>query len=272
MTTELVTVTPRALERLAANIGTTPKQGDGDLRIGDDAESREIRAMIRANPGGALALLADREHSQLSLWQSALLLDEVVGQVPNIDECRTLINDHVGEGTQEELLAIRSDLPASAAYVVDKERLVGALLRDIGAGEDNIPARCLVFLTWSMKLLDRPDWSEILTMEIDGLSVQDLILLGIATEHTRFEEGDDVEEALEDITPDVYETHGLNPNEGEERLRELLEGGSALSDVDVEYARKALGEARTAAASDEVNNLADAAKRAAEAAASGDDL
>jgi hypothetical protein len=251
MSNELVRLTPSNAKRLV---------GAPDNVSLEDA--RQVRALIRVNPGGALALIADRDNNQLSLWQSALLFDEVVGQVPDVEECRQLIDDHVSPGTQEELLAIRSDLPASAAHVVDRERLIGAILRDIGAGEDNTSARAIVFLSWSLKLLEREDWPEILRMEIEDLTVQDLILLGIAWEHG----------PLAEISPDVYELHGINAGEAEERLRDLLADGYGLDDFDVEQAQKALGATRKAATSDQVNNLAEAARRAAEAATSGDDL
>lgn len=243
-TTALVLVPEAALARLAS--GT------------DRVDAKETRAMIRSNPAGALAVLGNKN---MSLWQSANLLDEIVGEVPNPAVAQQLIADHLSDGYTEELLAIRGDLPSSAAEVVEADRLIGAMLRDIGVGELDIPARALVFMTWSLKAKDRPDWGEILEMEIGVYTVMDLILLAIRSEFS-------------ELTADVFETHGIDCNDGRERLRELLEKRAGLYELDVEHARKALGNLRKVASAStggDLNTLAAAAAAAVAAATEEDE-
>ena len=223
------------------------------------AASVETRAMIRSNPAGALAILSDREGNQLSLWQSANLLDEIVGQIQDPLAAADLIRGHVSDGYLEEMLAVRGDLPASAVEVVDVERLIGAMLRDIGVGELDVPARALVFMVWSLKAKDRADWDELKEVEIDGLTVTDLILLALQSE-------------FNDLTPDVFETHGLDCIEGRQRLRELRRERAGLDQIDVERARKALGKlAEVAERDDQLGSLASAAAAAVVAAAEEDE-
>ena len=243
-TTALVPVPEAALARLASG--------------SDRVDAKYTRAMIRSNPAGVLEVLATKN---MSLWQSANLLDEIVGEVPNPAVAQQLIADHLSDGYTEELLAIRGDLPSSAAEVVDPYRLIGAMMLDIGIGELDVPARCLVFMVWSLKAKDRSDWGEILEMEIEGLTVMDLILLAIRSEFS-------------ELTADVFETHGIDCNDGRERLRELRRERAGLDKLDVEHARKALGNLRKVASAStggDLNTLAAAAAAAVAAATEEDE-
>lgn len=262
MTTALALVpTALAIVRL---IGNASGRVSLMARVADDAERvaiEETRAMIRSNPAGALAIIGDRKNNRLSLWQNSLFMDEIVGQIEDPEVAQQLIADHISDGYTEELLAVRGDLPSSAATVVDPYRMVGAMMRDIGIGEVDIAARALVFMAWSLKAKDRSDWGEILEMEIEGLTVMDLILLGLRVEYS-------------DLTPDVFEDHGINALDGRERLRELRQERAGLDELDVEQARTALGKLRMVAAANkdgDLNSLAAAAAASVAAAAEEDE-
>jgi hypothetical protein len=103
---------------------------------------------------------------------------------------------------------------------------------------------------WALNLKDRPDWEEELDYKIgSSYTLRELLVVAIFYEHGSHD--------IADITPDVWVEVGLNPDEAQEFLTELIERDELpeFSELDIATARKQLRE-RTEAFLEETSDSA----------------
>jgi len=89
----------------------------------------DVLAVIAEQPSAALARLNDTK--ALTDRGAADILDEIVGQVPDGDRARELLEQELPPERLRQLLLARGDLPSSAAYVVSLEDIVRVVLADM---------------------------------------------------------------------------------------------------------------------------------------------
>lgn len=100
---------------------------------GRDAEQREsVLALIRQNPTAALAVLGNADSDLgLSPRQSSDALDLIVETVGTDSQSKSLLTDYLSAERTAELLTGRGDLPSSAAFVIDADALILAIVKDV---------------------------------------------------------------------------------------------------------------------------------------------
>jgi hypothetical protein len=89
----------------------------------------DVLAVFAEQPSAALARLNDTK--ALTDRGAADILDEVVGQVPNSERARELLEQELPPERLRTLLLARGDLPSSAAYIVSLSDLVHVVLNDL---------------------------------------------------------------------------------------------------------------------------------------------
>jgi hypothetical protein len=100
---------------------------------GRDAEQREsVLALIRQNPTAALAVLGNADSDLgLSPRQSSDALDLIVETIGTDSQSKDLLTDYLSAERTAELLTGRGDLPSSAAFVIDADALILAIVKDV---------------------------------------------------------------------------------------------------------------------------------------------
>jgi hypothetical protein len=94
--------------------------------------ARETRAMVRANPAGALAVLVQMHRDGVGSPRGrGFLFDEILGEVAKPQEAQNLVDQHLTRTAVAELLVQRAGLPSVAAEVLDRETIIAALVLDI---------------------------------------------------------------------------------------------------------------------------------------------
>jgi hypothetical protein len=238
------------------------------LRRGESKAS--IVRVMKEHPEMALARLQQGDVPLgLTPKGSADILDELVGEVGD-DRASVLIRDHLTPDRLQELLAARGDLPASAIYVASREDVLAAIAGDVGSShsQSSEAFAAVVLRAWAYKIKDRSDYADILNMEVNGRRFRDY-LLALFWSDVRMHEGRDRQqygadaeereddevlsadgadaspsddELLEGVDVKDFEDLGLEPNEGLQALRDLLESGqlAKFDAVDISEARAEL--------------------------------
>lgn len=218
-----------------------------------------VRQAVRDNPKSALALIAlPSKESGLTSVGRGRVLDFVMAEFPP-EEARVMVEEALLHEDRITILAAHGDLPHAAADVLAIDDVLAAMLQDaldVQARDDagflkddssdesldelmrdsatlTMMLRCGVVKSWLYKLKDREDYDELLECAIDGdLTVRDMALVAIATENGVYGEEafemideDDPEPFGDDLTNDMFETLGINPDEARERLVVLFREG-----------------------------------------------
>lgn len=100
---------------------------------GRDADQRQnVLALIRQNPEAALAVLGNADSDLgLSPRQSSDALDLIVETIGTDAHSKTLLTDYLSPERTAELLTGRGELPSSAAFVIDADALILAIVKDV---------------------------------------------------------------------------------------------------------------------------------------------
>ena len=257
-----------------------------DIFMGGRADQRELRALVRRDPVGAI------QHVQAN--GDAEMLDVVIGAIGNDRVSAELIEAHMVPELVVELIASRAELDSAAALIVKKELLIQALGENINPEENGGTGYNLYFLrSWALRTKDRRDWDKILKLEVAGRTVFDWLIYAcwVIAEQPDLEslffladaehDGDSLEtEDLDDESSaeeaelastdrqrlqSMFNSLGLDPIEAEERLRELDEAEELHR-----FSEEDLLEARTAYETERASRTN--ASKAAEDVAKGLDL
>jgi len=225
--------------------------------LNDGTDKKAILAVLRDQPSVALARL--NYTKSLTAKGASDILDEVLGQIPDAKHARELMAQNLSPERLQELLQARGDLPSVASHLAELEDLLQVILRDVSddaseasdssisiskkdvsfeemsdAEEDEAreevhdqpasssrysfdihsPLPLLKLYYWAAKVKDRADYQEFLAMPIGGLTVKDFLLMAI-WQHAGYPDD------LTDVSPDYYETVGLDSSE-DERLSTLI--------------------------------------------------
>jgi len=178
---------------------------------------------VRQNPGSALALLSEmRQQDEMNVGAQSRVMELVVGEISNRNEARSLLLDNMTDDHVRELHAHRGDLPSVMDDVASADDLVETLLLDLNqymSGDSTLNS--FYIRGWALKLRDRDDWDELLEKEIFGFTLRDHLI--IACYWDSFATGVYDEQYEADVTDDMFVGLGVDPEEGRERLRELLD-------------------------------------------------
>jgi len=206
-----------------------------DPKIQDEA-AKAARASV--DPSTALALLDQgRREGSLTITNQVLVIEAVLGRIADASKARQLLENTTSTEAQVEMVSTLGDLPSVLGELVDISVIQEALENE----DENY------LLAWAERYKDRPDWEEILEMDVGDHSLRDLLIAQVAIEFGtpignsfNHEDFDDV-----DFYPEGnrWVDVGLDPAEANERLLELLRLGS-LPSVD----RQAMADAKATAA------------------------
>lgn len=186
---------------------------------------RALALWVRNNPVTALQTVADN-----AVAHRSKVLDNVIGAIGNDAVARELIDEHVPVPDQASILAEWGDRPSALSQLASPEAIARSLLETCGSAkgrkngdgfEELDASEAVAFASATIRGLAlqihaRDDWEEILDQPAGAFTVRDLLIAAVAAQ---------VEPVEEDGTrpADVWILVGLDPDEAEERLRDLPE-------------------------------------------------
>ena len=201
-----------------------------------------MRQAVRDDPKSALALISlPGEQSGLTNVGRGRVLDFVMAEFPDPEQAREMVEQAILHEDRVAILAAHGDLPHAAADVLSLDDVIAAMLHEVEDVKESrhlteddyylsVMLRCGIVKAWAFKLKDREDYEELLNRPIDGdLTIRDMVLISIATENGVYGEEvmvmldeDDPEPFGDELTNDMFENLGINPEEGRERLVTLF--------------------------------------------------
>jgi hypothetical protein len=204
------------------------------------AVREEIKAAVRGNPGAALVAIGSMHGDKGSrLPALTQAVEKVLSTIEDREAARRLLDANITPQTQAEMTACMGDLGSDLQMVVGREVILAALEADAGFGEAHVVDALFQLSAWARNIKSRPDWNEILEGQINGVSLRDLLISGVYG---------DANEDPDDISPDMWEQVGLDPDEGVERLNLLIEEDTltTFGELEVAKAQKRLRDMRLA--------------------------
>lgn len=188
-------------------------------------EARETAvAVIRENPGVALEVLGRGNAGLVGIGASNVL--DVIAENMKPKDFREEFGGCISDERRHILLAGRADLFSSAVMVASQEDVIASLIESIGLsdpdrdpGADDVSMMLLMVRSWAMKLMEREDYEEILEQMIGKFTLRQHLLFAVCMNHGGF----DGSLASLDVSPDMFEEVGLNPDEARDELAELME-------------------------------------------------
>jgi hypothetical protein len=193
-------------------------------------------ALIRNNPGTALATVADFSGNELSIAARAKAFDEIIGEVETPEQAQKLVEEHLHPDLVSEFLAVRGGLPSAAGHNLNRQTLIAALLHDVNSYGNGAQGAALIVLSWAHSLKDRDDWPDFLEQNAEikvddedddsndiDYSIGDLVLLGLWYQRDRVTEDTCriMDDELDDLGFDDFDA-------AQKRLRELLHANRGI--------------------------------------------
>lgn len=155
----------------------------------------------------------------LSIGQRAKALDNIIGIIGDDSKAQVMIEEHVPEAVQVEILSKWGDRPSALAQVASPTVLANSfheLLSYDPTDGDGKSAAVAAIRSLALSNHDRADWDEVLDQLVDEYTIRDLLIAAVSIE---------VDPTNDDgLRPlDAWVNVGLDPDESEVRLRELDE-------------------------------------------------
>lgn len=210
-----------------------------------------IKAAAAQNPSMALEVIATVYIlGGASLPVLARALDNTLGLIADPVEACKLLDDHLTQEAQAEMVAIHGDRLSVVVQVADPAVIVAALEFDAapefdadGQKKRVLVSASLLVLAWAQNVSNRTDWEEILQQEIGETNLRDLLIAAVYA--SRLQGAD---EAGLGISPDQWDDVGLEPTDASDRLQELIASDvlPRFSSLDEAAARKRLRDLRRA--------------------------
>lgn len=198
-------------------------------------------------------LTQSREETGLTPLQEGEQLDMLIGTAGSDAQARAEIDKFVNPDRQAEAIAGFGDKTSAAALLLAPEVVVAAILESL---DDELIEAALLMRAWANNLQVRDDWDDVLAVEINGVTVLQLLVATILMNNATYRSPSHREAQFQEIPGDLFDEVGVNPAEGREVLWDMVSDGT-LPDLNAEsiaHAREELG-TKFQAADDRVESL-----------------
>ncbi len=231
-------------------------------------------AVVRQDSDKAMRAVARYRDLGLSQKGAGTVLDLIVDELEAEDACK-LMDEHLTEQQQVELIASFSDRGSSTAIVAVMERVIKAMLHDIqqtielsdeplDAG-DSTYFTSEILLGWAQKLSYRDDFEEMLDVDMGDYTFKEYIALAVWLTNGAPKS----RSGITDLVAGSFDDFGIEDDDGVEILvrlvPELGRQGFKFSSKRIARAQKRLSNAKkNKPQSDFVDQSAQAMKAAAD--------